>query len=415
MNHRFFLLLICAALLAALSDCAPGGPAPAPAASATAIPPTPTARPTFTPEPEASPTPEPQAGPTLLPTAAAPENPAPAAVVYGPRDFPANVSPLTGLTAADPALLERRPLAVKVQMFPRGQRPPWGISQADLVFDYYQNFGLTRLHAIFYSQDVEQVGPVRSARLLDVELVKMYKTIFAFGSAEQRTYSKLFNQAFADRLVVEGNANCPPLCRVEPDSYNYLLANTAELGRYVAGKGVDNSRQDLRGMSFNSAAPDGGMPVGQLFTRFSISSYNYWNYDSASGRYLRFQDVQEAMDSASEAFEPLVDRANGQQIAADNVVVLIVPHQYVFNTHPGPSEVVEILLSGSGPGIALRNGLAYQVNWNRPSADAVVSLTFPDGTPFPLQPGVTWFEVLGKTSKIDSSVPGILRIIHAIP
>ena len=76
-----------------------------------------------------------------------------------------------------------------------------------IIFDYYQNFGLTRFHAIFYGSNAEQVGPVRSARLLDIDLVRMYQSVFAFGSAEQRTYSRLFNSDFAPRLVVEGNAN----------------------------------------------------------------------------------------------------------------------------------------------------------------------------------------------------------------
>ena len=60
---------------------------------------------------------------------------------YGPSNFPPDVNPLTGLVISDPSLLDRRPVAVKVQIFPRGQRPPFGISLADIVYDYYQNNG----------------------------------------------------------------------------------------------------------------------------------------------------------------------------------------------------------------------------------------------------------------------------------
>jgi hypothetical protein len=339
----------------------------------------------------------------------------PSPVAYGPDNFPANVDPLTAMEVSNPTLLERRPIAIKVQIFPRGQRPPWGVSMADLVFDYYQNYGLTRFHSIFYSNDVEVVGPIRSARLLDIDLVSMYRTIFVFGSAEQRTYSRLFSNEFANRLVVEGYANCPPMCRVDPNGYNYLVTNTSELSKYVTQKGVDNVRQNLNGMSFNETLPPGGQPGQQVFIRYSISAYLYWNYDPSSGRYLRFQDTQEAPDQQSEGYIALTDRLTGQQIAADNVVVLIAPHKFAFNTHPGPSEVIDILLSGSGPAYAYRDGQLFQTTWNRPAKDKILFLSLPDGTPYPYKPGNTWYQIVGQSSKIQNDVTGIWRFQFWIP
>ena len=338
-----------------------------------------------------------------------------APVAYGPADFPAHVDPLTAMEISNPALLERRPVAIKVQIFPRGQRPPWGVSLADLVYDYYQNYGLTRLHIIFYGNEAEIVGPIRSARLLDIDLVSMYKSIFAFGSAEQRTYSRLFGKEFANRLVVEGYTNCPPMCRVDPNGYNYLVTNTTEISKYATQKGIDNVRQNLNGMTFNELVPWGGQSGLVLSIRFSISSYLRWDFDPTSRRYLRYQDAQEAPDSQSEGYDALTDRLTGQQIAADNVVVLVVPHRYAFNTHPGTSEVIEILFSGSGPAYAFREGQVFQVTWNRPASDAVLFLAMPDGTPYPYKPGNTWYEVVGQSSKIQSDASGMWRIQFLSP
>jgi hypothetical protein len=405
MTKRLTLILVFLLLLT--SACSLGRsrtPAPAAPPTEAAIP---TPEPTFT---HAPPTPT-----NPPPTETATVAPIPVLAVYGPNGFPSDVSPLTGLTVSDPALLERRPLAVKVQLFPRGQRPPWGISQADIVFDYYQNFGLTRLHAIFYSQNAEIVGPIRSARLLDIDLVRMYKTVFAFGSAEERTYSRLFGKDFAPRLVVEGNANCPPMCRQDPNGYNFLVTNTAELSAYISQKGVDNTRQNLDGLLFDPTPPAGGQPGQLVYVRFSISSYNNWSYDAASGRYLRFQDIQEAPDQASEAFEPLLDRANGQQVAADNVVILIAPHRYAFGTRPGPNEVIEILLTGSGPAYAFRDGQVYNLVWNRPAEDSPITLTHNDGSLYALKPGNTWFQVIGRSSQISQPDTQIWRFQHLIP
>jgi hypothetical protein len=383
--------------------------------TATSAPPPP-ATPVSEPEPAATFTEGTPTTPTdLAPTETTVAEPSVATVAYGPTGFPADVNPLTGLKVSNPALLERRPVAVKVQMFPRGQRPPWGVSQADVVFDYYQNFGLTRFHAIFYSKDAEMVGPIRSARLLDIDLVNMHESVFAFGSAEQRTYSRLFNKDFAPRLVVEGNTNCPPMCREDPNGYNYLVTNTAELSAYVSTQGVDNTRQNLDGMVFNPAIPAAGQPGQRINLRYSISSYNNWTFDPASGRYLRFQDVQEASDQASEGFEPLLDRANGQQIAADNIVVLVVPHKYAFNTRPGPNEVIEILLEGNGPAYAFRDGQVYNIQWNRTAVNAVLGLTYPDGTPYTLKPGTTWYQVVGRSSEITQPDAQSWRFDHLIP
>jgi hypothetical protein len=336
-------------------------------------------------------------------------------VIYGPTGFPADVDPLTGIQVSEVENLERRPLAIKVQIFPRNQRPAWGVSQADIVYDYYQNTGLTRFHALFLGQNAEIVGPIRSARLLDIELVEMYKSIMAFGGAEVRTRNRLYSQEFASRLVTEGSSNCPPLCRVDPSGFNYLVADTQELSNLADTKGIPNERQNLDGMSFNSVTPADGQSGIQVYARYSISAYLRWDFDPSTGRYLRFQDAQEANDLQSEAYAPFLDRTTEQQVAADNVVVIFVPHQYAFNSRPGANEVMEILLSGSGPAYAYRDGLVYQVNWNRPATDSVLFLTFQDGTAYSFKPGTTWIEVLGQSSKTESLPDGVWRFEMRIP
>ncbi len=339
----------------------------------------------------------------------------PEPAIYGPREFPENVSPLTGKSVTDKNNLDRRPVAVKVQLFPRSGRPPMGVSLADVVYDYYQTFGITRLHAIFYSQDAETVGPVRSARLLDQMLVHMYQSVFAFGSAEERTYSRLFNSDFSNRLYVEGYANCPPLCRSDPNGRNELSLTLKRLTNYYLAQSSDNIRQDLSGMFFDPAIPAEGKQGNQAFVRFSISAYNLWDFNPETGRFLRYQDTQEAADISLEAVEALYDRLTNEQIAADNVVIVFVPHQYAFGTSPGVNEVIDIELSGSGPALAFRDGQVFETVWNRPSKNSVLFLTFPNGAYYPFKPGNTWFEVVGTSTKVENPTTGIYRFTHQIP
>ncbi len=365
---------------------------PAATSTATVTPLPPTETPTATIEPT----------PTLTPT---PED-------YGPSNFPLDVNPLTGLKVADPTILDRRPVAVKVQTFPRSQRPDWGVSQADIVYDYYQNNGLTRLNAIFYGENPEKVGPVRSARLFDSHIIRMYEAIFAFGGGDQRILDRLFNTEYAGRLVVEGSNSCPALCREDPDGYNFLIANPEEIGPYSESKGGDNSRQVLDGMAFSLQTPENGQPGENAYVRYSISSYVNWKYDPQSENYLRFQDSVEAYTIEEEAYEPFIDRLDEQQVAAENVVVLKVIHEYVYKS--GNSEIVDILLGGSGEAWAFRDGKAYQLTWNRPT-NAMLTLTFPDGTPYSFKPGSTWFQVVGQSSTNQVTSDNGLRFEFRLP
>jgi hypothetical protein len=357
------------------------------------------ATPIVTDTPTTPPT-ETQIPPTETPTPTATATPEPLIVDYGPDNFPANVNPLTGLTVSDPTTLERLPISVKIQIFPRADRPPFGLSAADIVYDYYQNNGLTRFNAIFYGNDSDQVGPVRSGRLLDMHIIRMYKTFFVFGGADKKILNKLFGAEFSDRLLVEGPSNCPPMCRFDPNGYNFLMVDTKAVGPFFAGKGVTNSRQNLNGMIFQQQPPANGVIGTQIYLRYSISAYARWDFDPATGRYLRFQDTAETVSAEGESYEPLTDRLTGQQISADNVVILMVKHSYFYKS--GNSEVIDIELTGSGDGYAFRDGQVYDVKWNRPTNDSVLYLTFPDGTPYPFKQGVTWFQPMGISSKIES-------------
>lgn len=339
-------------------------------------------------------------------------------VTYGPGNFPENINPLTAQEINDPTILNRRPLSVKVQIFPRGQRPPMGIASADIVYDYYQNSGMTRFHAIFYGTDAEQVGPIRSGRLLDSHLVSMYNSILAFGSADSRILKRFYSSDFADRLVMEGHSNCPPMCRIDPNGFNYLVTNTHDLSVYANENKIDNNPQDLTGMYFHALPAQGGQPGLQISVRFSISAYTRWDYDSGSGRYLRFQDTQEAQAQEGEVLAAMTDRNTGEQVTASNVIVLFIPHKYAFGTRPGLNEIIDILLetASSGPALAFRDGLMYQIQWQRPNKNTILSLVFPDGTAYPLKPGNTWFEVVGQSSSTAPIADGSSwRIEFAIP
>jgi len=330
------------------------------------------------------------------------------------ENTPENINPLTGLPVDDPTLLDRRPIAVKVQIFPRGQRPPWGISLADIVYDYYQNNGVTRLTAIFYGNNAEQVGPIRSARLFDGDIIKTYKTIFVFGLADWRIYRHLNRSSFADRLVVEKYGICPPLCRIDPEGYNHLVVDTEGLSKYADENGIPNDRQELDGMRFDPTPPVNGESAEHIFVRISYSAYNSWDYDPISKKYLRSQDAIEALPG-EEQLEPLIDQLTGEQISADNVVIMLLPHKFAYQTQAGKGELFNVRFTGNGEAYAFRDGLKYHLHWKRSDNNSPLDLSFPDGTVYAYKPGNTWYQLIGKTSKVETLEDGTPRFEFNVP
>jgi hypothetical protein len=162
---------------------------------------------------------------------------------------PLEINPLTGRESSLPGLLDRRPVIVKVQNLPR-PRMQWGISSADLVFEYYTEFGTTRFAALYYGENPPMVAPIRSGRWMDMHLVRMYDSVLVFGSAYEDLLKALFNSEFGDRVLIEHPGTCPVICRYDPNGKNYLMTDLRAMNEYLVQLEVDNSRQDMNGMSF---------------------------------------------------------------------------------------------------------------------------------------------------------------------
>lgn len=375
-------------LAAVLSGCARAAQQP-PTATAVILP-TVTAASTVTPAPapEASPTPE----PTMTSAPAYPPE------GMGPESFLPGFNPLTGLPVV-PENLERRPILVKVENLPRNHRPQFGLSRADLVFEYYTEEGTTRFAALFYGQNAEKVAPIRSARYVDIRLVQGYKAILVFGGAYEKLWNRLVSSDFGSRLLVEGYNSCPALCRYDPDGSNLLMADTTRLRDLVQARSIENSRQQLTGMFFQMQPPAGGQAAQRVFVRYSGAIYNRWDYDPFSGRYLRFVDAEDDLSHSAEVYVPAVDRLDGSPIAADNLVV--VQARYFQADANASGEVLDVELQGSGAATLFRDGHAYALRWQREKAEDVLSLTGQDGQPFPFKPGSTWFELISTVSPAE--------------
>jgi hypothetical protein len=373
---------------------------------------TPQPTPTFIPTP--TPTPIPIAPETGLPLVLPLFNGELPDDGYGPKDYPVYINPLTGLPVPDPALLDRRPIAVKITNYPRSVRPQSGLSLADLVFEYYMERGIPRFIAVFYGNDALKIGPIRSARLFDEHVFRMYDSYFAFGYADPRVREYFFRLGddIVRRFVLEsdfdddvkcGENTFARLCRdPEIEGYNTMFGNTWAIRQYFEMYYGNNIRPDLTGMHFSTHVPPSVVPASIVKLRYSASIYNYWEYDPISSQYLRWQETDGYTDITMETYEPIYDALTGRRLSADNVVVLVVEHQYQV-LHNTSDEVISMNLNGRGKAYVYRDGFAYEVEWVRPADGGVLTLYDMKGSPFPLRPGQTWFQVVSEETILEQN------------
>jgi len=330
--------------------------------------------------------------------------------------LPTSLNPLTGLPPSDPLLMERRPLAIKIANYPRYVRPQSGLTLADNVYEYYIEAGLTRFIGVFYGNDSEWVGPVRSGRYFDENIQRMYHAYLVFKFADPRVETHLEESDVAPFLVVPSVGACPPFRLMESrniEVYNNSYFNTILWKDCVDKKGLENKRQAIRNGFFSESIISAGLPGTQMFTYYSADSYNYWLYSPETKEYIRYQEVADIRNGKAEKYNVLVDAVTGTAVHASNVVFLLAYHTF-SNTFDEEDEVYQIDLTGTGEAYVFRDGLGISARWMRTDEDQPLLLTTLSGAPIHLRPGITFYEVLGSASYVDQDA-GEWNFHHATP
>lgn len=351
--------------------------------------------PTATHTPPATETPRVTEGPsptaTNTPTPEPTEDPSPSVTPW--PTFAPDVCPLTGLTVSDLDLLERRPLAIKIQNAPIS-RPQFGLPQADIVYEHLSEAGITRFTGIYLCQEVEKIGSTRSARFIDLEIPAMYKSLLAFSGTSAGLYPKFLNADFYERefcygwgLHSQGFYRDTELRKQGIPIEHTLFADPAKIWEIADELGI-NERQDLKGMHFDDAVPEGGQPADSIHIPYPHRNMIVdYQYDPEAGVYLRW-----------DGGDPHVDAVTGEQITVTNVIVLYANHvdTDIYEDEPRRNHPsVQIQLWGTGPAVVFRDGQAFEGLWARPNRDDMVVFRDPTGQiPIPLKPGNIWIQLV---------------------
>ena len=285
-------------------------------------------------------------------------------------------APLTGLEDPSGQSVMRPAVSVKVENTP-GSRPQGGLDQADVVYEEVVEGNITRLVAMFNSQVPDVIGPVRSVRAIDPDIVWPLGGIFAFSGGAPINVEAA--QAAPVTLITENNQDV--LIRNAPgqpprDAPHNLYA----LGPQLFGAGGQPVPSPTL---FEYYVPSAGVAnapgVISMRVGFAAGYDPTWVWDAGSWSWKRF------MDGAPHT------AVSGGQIAPQNVVVQ-------FTEYPGEGDGITV---GEGDVWVFTDGQVRAGRWMRPDRAQPARYVDGSGTPILLRPGTTWVELLPTGSPVD--------------
>ena len=284
-------------------------------------------------------------------------------------EAPPPVYPLTGLPVVGDGLVVLRP-AVVAKVGNYDAHPQQGINTADIVFEEIINDNVSRFALVFQSQGADLVGPIRSGRIQDVDLLGSFNAPILAWSGGNGTVTREID----DSDLVNMSPNfCGSACfRVSFDKAPYNLFFDINKAWEQAPPGAGST-----GAQFQYRTPDAIAPgAPSAGVALQMDSYEVdWTWNSTTGLYERQQNGRSDND------------ANGELTTTNNVVVLEMVYL------PGVSNSPDAQSVGTGQVWVFSAGNMVHGTWSRADRTAPFTLTADDGTPIVLTPGRTFVEL----------------------
>ena len=265
----------------------------------------------------------------------------------------------------------------------RAAHPQEGVEKADVVIITQVEAGLTRLMGIYSSNYPEQVGPIRSARISDVDILAQYGRVGFMYSGAQSKLRPVIAAANLENLSAERN---PPSIyfndpeRIAPYSMMVripLLLEKAESVDLV--KPVGWKHGELSELA---------KPVLRVKVNWPNASYEaHWNEEEQ--RFLLNFDG-----------EPNLAKS-GLQLGSNNLVIQfaeIKPSEY-GDKFGGVTPKTNVI--GAGKALLLRDGTITPMIWKRASATSPTSWTLENGEPAYFATGQVWIFLTDQEPEIS--------------
>jgi Protein of unknown function (DUF3048) N-terminal domain/Protein of unknown function (DUF3048) C-terminal domain len=277
------------------------------------------------------------------------------------------LSPFTG----EPVPALGPVLAVKIDNI-KEARPSTGLRSADIVYVLPVEGGLSRLMAVFSSRFPPVIGPVRSAREDDLELLRQFgRPAFAYSGATPHLLPFVHRAPIVDLYAGLAGVASDYFRNPKRVAPHNLYARPAALLADARGA------SDARDIGFRfGAQPDGGQAAASYSVSYPDASFTF-RWSAQAGRWLVWMDGAPALAT------------EGGQLGGSTVIIQYTQVKTSRFLEAG-SRPPYAVSTGSGRAVVLRNGQEFTVRWSRPSADGGTTYTLPDGKRMLFAPGQVW-------------------------
>lgn len=261
-------------------------------------------------------------------------------------------------------------------------QPQAGIKYADIVYVEEVEWGITRLAAVFSSTLPKEIGPVRSARIADIEIAAQYGApAFAYSGAQKKLLPLLRRATFID---VGYSRDYKYYWRAPDRPSVYGLMFNGE--KLMAHTPKASLAKDI-GFVFGEAPATGGIAVTSARADWPEGKLEYvWN-EKRQGFQVNF------LNGPAQAAE------GGRQFAKTAIMQFVREYPSRFHDRSG-GITPNSRTVGSGKALVLRDGQMYEATWSRPSAEVGTTFTLADGSQMPFATGQVWIGLVDRKEKV---------------
>ena len=255
--------------------------------------------------------------------------------------------------------------------------PQIGVEDADVVYVEQVEAGLTRLAAVYTSKLPPLIGPIRSARISDLELLAQFGRVgFAYSGAQSKMRPVI---AAANLENLSAERNPPSIYGKDPNRpgpVDMILKPDLLLERANSNPKIKIDSPTI------SVFPFGKVPKGETNTanakvKWPSAKYEL-RWDSLAEKWLIYFNEKPNL------------AASGEHLFADTVIIQIVSiTPSIYGDKFG--EITPFSkTTGTGKAVMLRDGFSYQISWQRDTETELTRWQTIDGEPANFKPGRTW-------------------------
>ncbi|MBA7530730.1 hypothetical protein ES705_22940 [subsurface metagenome] len=276
-----------------------------------------------------------------------------------------------------------RPLSIMVENS-EGARPQSGLDKANIVYEVLAEGGITRFLAIYYNQDAEEVGPIRSARPYFVSKSLEHQAIYVHVGGSEEAYNFIKEEKIDDiNEFVDFEPFWRTTDRIPPHN---LYTSTLKLRKEANKLGYIEmiKKQEYQFETDRNEKLTGRESDSILIPYNSIYTVSY-KYQPESMKYLRFMNS-----------EPHVDSKTKEQLAVDNIII-----QFAETKIIDEEGRLAIDFIGKGKGLVFFKGSSEEIIWEKQNLNSKTIFMYKEGDRIALTPGNVWIQIVPSDIKMQ--------------